>query len=93
MIEYFHTDFCGAAGCGWQYLWHYVSRAAYHLGQVDPMLAVVSFAGWALAANAGLAPKRQGIGFLRWCWLTALFLAFLREPLDSAAVDHWSKSY
>ena len=74
-------------------LGHYFARAGFHLVLVDPMLAVVSLAGWTLLADRGFAPRRRGYGFLSWVWLTAWIASFLREPLDAAHTDHWSKSY
>ena len=86
--------FCNSEGlCGWPYAWHYLIRAGFHLVLVDPMMAVVFLAGWTLAADKGLSPRRTGKGFVRWVWITAWAASFLREPYDAGVVDHWSKSY
>lgn len=94
MAEFWTQTFCDSAGlCGWPYALHHLARAGFHLALVDPMMATVALAGWTLAADAGLSPRRRGVGFIRWVWITALLATFLREPADAAAVDWYGKSY
>ena len=94
MTEFWTQTFCDSAGlCGWPYLWHHLARAGFHLVLVDPMMALVSIAGWTLLRERGYGADRRGWGFLTWAWLTAWVATFLREPADAGAVDWIGKSY
>ena len=94
MTEFWTQAFCNDAGlCGWPYALHYLQRAVFHLALVDPMLAVLGLFWWMLLADWGFSPRRRGLGFIRWVWVTAWAASFMREPYDAGVVDHWSKSY